>query len=225
MKSILKKDRILVFVALLGLLASLAPLAARTRAEESNKYYDYILDYSSLRYLASQSTQSEGEWLDRFASLGIDKVTVAEATALGLDASAGIPIHSMTVKDAMGDFGWESSYPDEVIGWMRASKDVSDAIICTDTAEAFDWVMDAFNARVENFTARTCRDGEKGFIFLAQQPGGAKGEGLLKLRLGIWPDIASLLEEHGYQIVPRTETMKGMNGTRFAQAYIEVLEQ
>ena len=225
MKSILKKDRILVFVALLGLLASLAPLAARTKAEQSNRYYDYILDYSSLRYMASQSTQSEGEWLDRFASLGIDKATVAEATALGLSGSAGIPIHSMTVKDAMGDFGWESSYPDEVIGWMRESKDVSDAIICTDTAEAFDWVMNAFNARVENFTAKTCRDGEKGFIFLAQQPGGAKGEGLLKLRLGIWPDIASLLEEHGYQIVPRTETMKGMNGTRFAQAYIEVLEQ
>jgi len=225
MKSILKKDRILVFVALLGLLASLAPLAARTRAEESNKYYDYILDYSSLRYMASQSTRSEGEWLDRFASLGIDKATVAEASALGLDASAGIPIHSMTVKDAMGDFGWESSYPDEVVGWMRESKDVSNAIICTDTAEAFDWVMNAFNARVENFTAKTCRDGEKGFIFLSQQPDGAKGEKLLNLRLGIWPDIASLLEEHGYQIVPRTETMKGMNGTRFAQAYIEVLEQ
>ena len=128
MKSILKKDRILVFVALLGLLASLAPLAARTKAEQSNRYYDYILDYSSLRYMASQSTQSEGEWLDRFASLGIRKVTVAEATALGLSGSAGIPIHSMTVKDAMGDFGWESSYPDEVIGWMRASTDVSSNI-------------------------------------------------------------------------------------------------
>ena len=224
MKSILKKDRILVFVALLGLLASLAPLAARTKAEQSNRYYDYILDYSSLRYMASQSTRSEGEWLDRFASLGIDKATVAEATALGLNGSAGIPIHAMTVKDAMGDFGWESSYPDEVIGWMRESKDVGDAIICTDTAEAFDWVMDAFNARVENFTAKTCRDGEKGFIFLSQQPDGLKGEKLLNLRLGIWPDIASLLEEHGYQIVPRTETMKDMNGTRFAQAYIEVLE-
>ena len=138
MKSILKKDRILVFVALLGLLASLAPLAARTKAEQSNRYYDYILDYSSLRYMASQSTQSEGEWLDRFASLGIDKATVAEATALGLNGSAGIPIHAMTVKDATGLFGWESNYPDEVVGWMRASTDVSDAIICTDTAEAFD---------------------------------------------------------------------------------------
>ena len=104
MKSILKKDRILVFVALLGLLASLAPLAARTKAEQSNRYYDYILDYSSLRYMASQSTQSEGEWLDRFASLGIDKATVAEATALGLNGSAGIPIHAMTVKDATGLF-------------------------------------------------------------------------------------------------------------------------
>ena len=116
----------------------------------------------------------------------------------------------MTVKDAMGDFGWESSYPDEVVGWMRASTDVSDAIICTDTAEAFDWVMDAFNARVENFTAKTCRDGEKGFIFLSPAARRSEGrKGLLKLRLGIWPDIASLLEEHGYQIVPRTETMKG----------------
>ena len=84
MKSILKKDRILVFVALLGLLASLVPLAARTKAEQSNRYYDYILDYSSLRYMASQSTRSEGEWLELFASLGIRKVTVAEATALGL---------------------------------------------------------------------------------------------------------------------------------------------
>ena len=123
MKSILKKDRILVFVALLGLLASLAPLAARTKAEQSNRYYDYILDYSSLRYMASQSTQSEGEWLDRFASLGIDKATVAEATALGLSGSAGIPIHAMTVKDAMGDFGWESNYPDEVVSSMHVHLD------------------------------------------------------------------------------------------------------
>ena len=176
MKSILKKDRILVFVALLGLLASLAPLAARTKAEQSNRYYDYILDYSSLRYMASQSTQSEGEWLELFASpRHPTRSRSRRRPRSAWTRSAGIPIHAMTVKDAMGDFGWESSYPDEVIGWMRASTDVSDAIICTDTAEAFDWVMNAFNARVENFTAKTCRDGEKGFIFLAQQPGGAEG--------------------------------------------------
>ena len=224
MKSILKKDRILVFVALLGLLASLAPLAARTKAEQSNRYYDYILDYSSLRYMASQSTQSEGEWLDRFASLGIRKVTVAEATALGLDASAGIPIHSMTVKDAMGDFGWESSYPDEVVGWMRASTDVSDAIIWTETAASYEWILNAFEARFEDFEAKTYLEGEHGFIFIQQQKNGMKGEKLLDLRLGIWPDTVELFERHGYQIIPRSVTEKNMNGTKFAEAYIEVLK-
>ena len=93
MKSILKKDRILVFIALLGLLASLAPLAARTKAEQSNRYYDYILDYSSLRYMASQSTQSEGEWLDRFASLGIRKVTVADRARSGRERGYPHPFH------------------------------------------------------------------------------------------------------------------------------------
>lgn len=91
MKSILKKDRILVFVALLGLLASLAPLAARTRAEESNKYYDYILDYSSLRYMASQSTQSEGEWLDRFARSASTRSRSRRRPRSAWTRAAGIP--------------------------------------------------------------------------------------------------------------------------------------
>ena len=74
MKSILKKDRVLVILALLGLLASLFPLGSRIRAEENNKYYDIILDYSSLRAMARQSSQTEDEWLDLFRSLGVDKV-------------------------------------------------------------------------------------------------------------------------------------------------------
>ena len=82
MKSILKKDRVLVILALLGLLASLFPLGSRIRAEENNKYYDIILDYSSLRAMARQSEMSEDEWLDLFRSLGVDKVALSEASAL-----------------------------------------------------------------------------------------------------------------------------------------------
>ena len=225
MKSLLKKDRVLVLVALIGLLASLVPLTARIKAEQSNKYYDYVLDYSSLRYMAGQSAKTEGEWLELFASLGIHKALAGEANAVSLSESAMIPIHAMTVKKAMNAVNWEANYPDEVVGWMRASTDVSDAILCTDTAAAFDWVLDAFTARVEDFTAKTLRDGEKGYLLIAQQPNGEKGEKLLELRLGIWPETARLLESHGYQIVPRTETQKGTNGTRFAQAYIKVLER
>ena len=224
MKSILKTNRILVILALIGLLSSLVPLASRVQAEEDNKYYDIILDYSSLRAMARQSSQTEDEWLDLFRSLGVDKVALGEASAMDLSQSAAIPVHTMTVKKAMESYGWETNYPAEVAQWLRESSDVSDSIICTDTAAAYKWVLSAYEERFEGFEAKTCLDGENGFIFLQQQKNGMKGEKLLELCLGIWPDTAEMMERHGYQIIPRTVTQKDMNGTRFAESYIKVLE-
>ena len=224
MKSFLKKDRLLVLLALLGLLASLVPIVNRVQTEESNKYYDYVLDYASLRSMARQSSQTEDEWLDLFRSLGVDKVALSEASALNLHDNAAIPVHAMTVKKAAESYGWENSYPAEVVSWLSESTDVSDAIIWTETAAAYEWMLDAFNARFENFEAKTYLEGEHGFIFIRQQENGMKGEKLLDLRLGIWPGTVELIERHGYQIVPRTVTQKDMNGTKFAEAYINVLK-
>ena len=224
MKSFLKKDRLLVLLALLGLLASLVPIVNRVQTEESNKYYDYVLDYASLRSMARQSSQTEDEWLDLFRSLGVDKVALSEASALNLHDNAAIPVHAMTVKKAAESYGWENNYPAEVVSWLSESTDVSDAIIWTETAAAYEWMLDAFNARFENFEAKTYLEGEHGFIFIQQQENGMKGEKLLDLRLGIWPGTVELIERHGYQIVPRTVTQKDMNGTKFAQAYIDVLK-
>lgn len=92
MKSILKRNRILAVIALIGLLASLVPLISRVQAEKSNKYYDIVLDYNSMRSMARQSSQSEDEWLDLFKSLGIDKVALSEASALNLHDNAAIPV-------------------------------------------------------------------------------------------------------------------------------------
>ena len=224
MKSFLKKDRLLVLLALLGLLASLVPIVNRVQTEESNKYYDYVLDYASLRSMARQSSQTEDEWLALFRSLGVDKVALSEASALNLHDNAAIPVHAMTVKKAAESYGWENNYPAEVVSWLSESTDVSDAIIWTETAAAYEWMLDAFNARFENFEAKTYLEGEHGFIFIQQQENGMKGEKLLDLRLGIWPGTVELIERHGYQIVPRTVTQKDMNGTKFAEAYIDVLK-
>lgn len=224
MKSFLKKDRLLVLLALLGLLASLVPIVNRVQTEESNEYYDYVLDYASLRSMARQSSQTEDEWLDLFRSLGVDKVALSEASALNLHDNAAIPVHAMTVKKAAESYGWENNYPAEVVSWLSESTDVSDAIIWTETAAAYEWMLDAFNVRFENFEAKTYLEGEHGFIFIQQQENGMKGEKLLDLRLGIWPGTVELIERHGYQIVPRTVTQKDMNGTKFAEAYIDVLK-
>ena len=224
MKSILKRNRILAVIALIGLLASLVPLISRVQAEESNKYYDIVLDYNSMRSMARQSSQSEDEWLDLFKSLGVDKVALSEASALNLHDNAAIPVHAMTVKKAAESYGWEDQYPAEVAQWLRESTDVSDAIIWTETAASYEWILNAFEARFEDFEAKTYLEGEHGFIFIQQQKNGMKGEKLLDLRLGIWPDTVELFERHGYQIIPRSVTEKNMNGTKFAEAYIEVLK-
>ena len=224
MKSILKRNRILAVIALIGLLASLVPLISRVQAEKSNKYYDIVLDYNSMRSMARQSSQSEDEWLDLFKSLGVDKVALSEASALNLHDNAAIPVHAMTVKKAAESYGWEDQYPAEVAQWLRESTDVSDAIIWTETAASYEWILNAFEARFEDFEAKTYLEGEHGFIFIQQQKNGMKGEKLLDLRLGIWPDTVELFERHGYQIIPRSVTEKNMNGTKFAEAYIEVLK-
>ena len=88
MKSFLKKDKLLVVLALLALLVSLVPIARRVQTEESNKYYDCVLDYASLRAMARQSEMSEDEWLDLFRSLGVEKAALGEASALDLHQSA-----------------------------------------------------------------------------------------------------------------------------------------
>ena len=224
MKSFLKKDKLLVVLALLALLVSLVPIARRVQTEESNKYYDCVLDYASLRAMARQSEMSEDEWLDLFRSLGVEKAALGEASALDLHQSAAIPVHAMTVKKAMENYGWEDSYPAEVAAWLRESTDVSDCLIWTETAAGYEWILDAFTARFENFEAKTYLEGEHGFLFIQQQKNGMKGEKLLDLCLGIWPDTAELLERHGYEIIPRTVTKKDMNGTQFAAAYIDVLK-
>ncbi len=225
MKQLLKRDRASALLALLALLASLLPLAERVRAEETNKYYDYILDYTSVRAMALQSSKTEDEWLSLFFSLGVDKIALNEASAANLHQNAAIPVHAMTVKTATEQYGWEQSYPEKVAAWLRGSTDMSDAIICTETAEDYAWILDAFRARFDDFEAQTYFDGEKGFLFIRQQANGLKGEKLLELRLGIWPATVEKMRAIGYQIVPRSVTVKDMNGTSYAAAYIEVLER
>ena len=223
MKQFFKKNRILAILAIVGLLAALVPVAARVRAEEANKQYDIVLDYASLRSMARQSELSEGEWLDVFASLGVDKVALGEASARDLGESAAIPVYAASLKEMKNRLGWDAAYPAPVVRWISERDDLSDAVISAETKEAFDWVCSALDERGENLTYRIFTDGDRGFICIPQQSDGTKGEKLLDLCLGIWPETVELVRSHGMNIVPRTVTVDGLNGEKFAAAFSNVL--
>ena len=225
MKNYFKKNRILMAIALIGLIASLFPVAARVQAEEANKKYDLILDYSSLRAMARQSELSEGEWLDLFASLGIDKVALGEASARDMQESAAIPVYAGSIKEIKENYGWDLAYPPEVVQWIRESGDLADALIAAETKEAYEWVLSALQERKDALVCRSLEQDGGGYIFIPQQTDGMKGEKVLDLCLGIWPETAELVLSHGMSVVPRTVTVDGMNGRTFAGSFVGVLRE
>lgn len=225
MKNYFKKNRILMVIALVGLIASLFPVAARVQAEEANKKYDLILDYSSLRAMARQSELSEGEWLDLFASLGIDKVALGEASARDMQESAAIPVYAGSIKEIKESCGWDLAYPPEVVQWIRESGDLADALIAAETKEAYEWVLSALQERKDALVCRSLEQDGGGYIFIPQQTDGMKGEKVLDLCLGIWPETAELVLSRGMSVVPRTVTVDGMNGRTFAGSFVGVLRE
>ena len=225
MKQFFKINRILLLLALVGLLASLLPVSARVSAEEANKKYDIVLDYASLRPMTLQSALSEGEWLDVFASLGVDKVALGEASARDLHKSAAIPVYAQSIREIRENYGWDAAYPEAVVRWIAARDDLSDAVISAETREAFDWVCKALDERGENLNYSTFTDGDRGYVCIPQQRDGTKGEKILDLCLGIWPETVELVRSHGMNIVPRTVTVDGLNGEKFAGEFIKVLKE
>ena len=225
MKQFFKTNRILILLAVVGMFAALFPVVARVRAEEANKQYDIVLDYASLRPMALQSELTEGEWLDVFASLGVDKVALGEASARDLHKSSAIPVYAQSIREIRENYGWAAAYPERVVQWISERDDLSDAVISAETREAFDWVCSALDARGEDLDYRTFTDGDRGYICLPQQSDGTKGEKLLDLCLGIWPETVELVRSHGMNIVPRTVTVDGLNGEKFAGEFIEVLKE
>lgn len=224
MREYWKKNRILVALALLGLLASLIPLAQRIRAEASVKNYDLLINYSSLQSMAAQSAYSEGEWLDMFRSWGVDKIVLGEYSVRKMSSNAMIPIYGGSVSEIRVSHGWEMRYPDTVAGWIAGSEDLSDALVIVDDAAYTDWVRAAFADRVEGAEYRFYEEDGSSYLFFGKQNGGIRGADLLNLPLGIWPGTVELAEAHGMRVIPRTEALDKLNGAAFAESFLRVLD-
>lgn len=224
MKEYTKKNRILIALVLLGLLASLAPVVSRVRAEESNKYYDLVISYGSLQSMAVQSKYGEGEWLDMFRAWGVDKVALGESSVRSMSSNAAIPVYGGVVSEIRNSHGWELRYPDAVARWIAASDDLFDALVIVEDPAYAGWVRSAFEERMEKPVYEAYEEDGVSYYFFPRQESGLRGSDLLNLPLGIWPETVRLVQSHGMTVVPRTETVDKQNGERFAKAVLKVME-
>ena len=112
MKNYFKKNRILMVIALVGLIASLFPVAARVQAEEANKKYDLILGYSSLRAMAFGTGKVSDEKLEE----AVSRVFDLRPTAIIRDLDLRKPIYRKLA--AYGHMGRE----DLGVAWEKTDR-------------------------------------------------------------------------------------------------------
>ena len=224
MKNYLKTHCLLAALALLGVLSSLAPLSARVRAEEGSKRYDLLLSYSSLQAMAAQSAYSEGEWLDLFRSWGVDKMVLGEYSVRRMSSNALVPIYGGSVQEIRSSHGWELRYPDAVAAWVAETDELTDTLVIVEDDAYTPWLLGGFFERVEDLEYRRYDEGGTTYLFFGRQSGALRGNKLLDLPVGVWPELTALAEAHGMQVIPRTETVDGLNGAAFARSFLNVLD-
>lgn len=225
MKEYLQKNRILAALVLLGVLASLVPLAARVRAEETDKTYDVLISYNSLRSMAQQSDYSEGEWLDMFRSWGVNKVVLGEQSIRNMSGNAAIPVFGGTVAGIINSHAWQLRYPDTVAKWVEDAEDMNDALAIVEDIRYADWVISAIEERTEGVEYRRYEEDGVTYFFFVSKRGALAGGDILDLPIGIWPETLETVTEHGMRVIPRTETMDKRNDEHFARSFLNVLDE
>jgi hypothetical protein len=223
MKEYLRRNRILAALALLGVLASLVPLTARVRAEERDKTYDIALSYNSLHAMAAQSDYDDGEWMDMFRAWGVDKIILGEMPIKKMSSNAAIPIFGGTVAEIRNSHAWQLRYPDTVAKWIEETEELRDALVIVEDARYVDWLLDAVNERLDGAACRRYDEDGVTYLFFTDQKSGITGGMVLDMPVGIWPEMAQLAQEHGLQIIPRTEARDKRNDEHFAASFLKVL--
>lgn len=225
MKKFLKRNLIALVLAVVGLLVSFVPVAARIEAENENEYYDVIIDYGSLKRMVYQSAYDIDYWLELFKDLGINKVALYELTALDMAEDPLVPVYAEPLSDILIIPGWEQDYPETVVGWLRESTNPGDALIATENLETYEWVLSAYTKRGEGFECLTHTENGKGYIFINEYPGGFCGKDWLNMCLGMWPETMELIASHGMTVIPRTTTVEKMNSYGYAESFLAALEE
>lgn len=148
MKDFLEKNKILLGVLALTLIAGLVVIAQRWSVEAKNKTYDVVLDYSELELLAEQSDEDISWWLEQFRDIGITRVGLTEESLTSLMESSPFDVTATMMDEVMQDASWRSSYPDNFVQQIEQwGYDRYDVLVEVSGQEAIDFVTEAVAAR------------------------------------------------------------------------------
>ena len=216
-----KKNVALLCLLAVGIATACGIMVQRHSIEEQNKSYDIVVDYAEYSTMAYQSECSISEWMQYLADYGVTKVALFETNVEALAGNPTTDVYRHFVKDLMYDPHWDNSLPAEMVEWVKASTSNRDVIVTSSDPEVFDWILNAYERRTDGMIYEVYRDGDVGYLCIRSGGNGLDGEEWTKVSLGLWPDQVRSIEDAGMQVIPRTKTVSGANGEKFASAVFE----
>ncbi|MBQ2765228.1 MAG: hypothetical protein IJF43_09375 [Firmicutes bacterium] len=221
MKTWFKNHLIWLLLILLGVGTAVGIMVQRNAIEEESRSYDIVADFADYSSMSYRSDYSISEWLEMLADYGVTKVALFETNVKALSENPFTEVQMLETKEVQMDPHWKEHYPAEVVEWILASDSNKDILVTCSDPEEFDWIVNAYETRIDDLEYGVCRAGDVGYLWITGCNGGLSGEKLATFSLGLWPDQVAMIEAAGLQVIPRTKTINGVNGATFANAVYE----
>lgn len=219
-----RKHLILLILILVGIAASVGILSGRIHAEQANRTYDLVLDYSSVKDMSEQSHETLEFWLEHFRTLGVDKLGLPEMTLASLNISYPSQVYLVDVNALQNQYGWQSIYPSQVQQLVQQPEKEDYLVICSNP-ELAAWIRDCFDRRCTLDVTSVSADNGDTIFYLTGNGEKLKGADLLNFPLGMDPSVQALAQDLGYTLIPRSTPLKYLNSDLYARDLLETFRQ
>ncbi len=215
--------------------------AGRINVEKENKTVDFVMDYTELENLASQSNQEVSFWLNHFKDMGINKVGLAEESIDSL-IEAGKPIKAELMGDVSKEIDWREKLPETILKAIDGNSvfNKNDILVSTSSSELYAFIKEGFEKRYEESKYFTAENENNYFLYIYSGPKDtlytpktkyedSSQKGFIELREPIYSKLMYLslgfddekvkkIKESNLSIIPRTVGYDEWNGEKFEKA-------
>ncbi|MFZ5969472.1 MAG: DUF5693 family protein [Bacillota bacterium] len=242
----MKKNRILIAVIIVGLIAASISIFSRITLESNDKKVDITLDYVEFQKLADQSGKGLGWWFQKMNEFGVSSVALNEESFQSMIEDYK-PIRADIVGNILREGDWKETYPKELVAYFNENGiDEYDVVAITDSKELYQTIKTAMKERYQT-KKFTVVEGATDYIFILdgtvdeavylKQPEKLDSTGkptqqtpklysskLLSIGLGFDPEKIELIKNSGMQVIPRPFNYSGWSSKKLVDAFIKDIE-
>lgn len=242
----MKKNTLLIFILILGIVVSSITVMERAFVESKNKIVDVVLDYEEISKLASQSDHDLSWWLKKFKGLGVNYVVLKEESLESLIKEKK-PVSVTMGGNVFKDIDWKKKFPDELVDYINENGiGEYDIVAVTNSKDLFEFITTGLETYYDREKFIFFEGKEKSALILhgtiqdalytkelkvvdsndkaLEMPKQLYSSKLMKLAFGLDPEKIKIIEDSGLKVLPRPYSYKGWTGEKAVQAVIENYE-